>query len=191
MTRRATKSGLGSRRKPLSSVASHARRGWTGQARVLCAICLIVWSPVAAGQTAAPAALSGTLRDHLKNERFDIVTSIRGFPIGVRDGLQTLFGSQRLDIAEPGAGFQATAAIGDSTLPLRRLIAGGCSRDHHCLVYYERGGGTRTWRVALFHWTPAATRFEWGGNARGGLATIDDVRNAVLAGAVKGPATSW
>jgi hypothetical protein len=161
------------------------------QARVLWAICLIVWSPVAASQTAAPAALSGTLRDHLKNERLDIVTSIRGLPLGVRDGLQTLFGSQTLDIAEPGAGFQATEAFGNSKLPLRRLIAGGCSPDGHCLVYYERGGGTRTWLVAIFHWTPAATRFEWGGNARGGLATIDDVRNAVLAGTVKGPATSW
>jgi hypothetical protein len=162
------------------------------QPRVLCAICLIVWSPAAvACQTTDPAALPGPLRDHLKNERFDIVTSIRGFPLGVRDGLQALFGSQQLDIAEPGAGFQATAVIGNPPLPLRRLIAGGCARDHHCLVYYERGGGTRTWRVALFHWTPAATRFEWGGNARGGLATIDAVRKAVLAGTVKGPVTAW
>lgn len=161
------------------------------QARVLCAMCLIVWPPAAASQTAAPAAISMTLRDHLKDERLDIVTSIRGLPLGVRDGLQTLFGGQTLDIAEPGAGFQATEAIGNSKLPLRRLMAGGCSPDGHCLVYYERGGGTRTWLVALFHWTPSATRFEWGGNARGGLATIDDVRNAVLSGAVKGPATSW
>ena len=161
------------------------------QARGLCAICLIVWTPVAASQTAPPAALSGTLRDHLTNERFEIVTSIRGFPLGVRDGLQTLFGSQTLDIAEPGAGFQAAGVIGSAKLPLRRLIAGGCSQDGHCLVYYERGGGTRTWLVALFHWTPAATRFEWGGHARDGLATIADVRNALLSGAVKGPATSW
>jgi len=171
--------------------ASHARGGRIRQACVLCAICLIVWPPVVACQTMDPGALSGTLRDHLKNERFDVVTSIRGFPIGVRDGLRTLFGTQGLDIAEPGAEFQATEAIGTATLPLRRLIAGGCSRDFHCLVYYERGGGTRAWRVALFHWTPDVTRFEWGGNARGGLATIDDVRNAVLAGAVTGPATSW
>jgi hypothetical protein len=162
------------------------------QARVFCGVCLIVWAPVpAACQTTDPAALPGTLRDHLKNERFDIVTSIRGFPIGVRDGLRTLFGTPELDIAEPGAGFQAAEPSGNSTQPLRRLIAGGCSRDHHCLVYYERGGGTRTWRVALFHWTPDVTRFEWGGEAQGGLATVDDVRNAVLAGAVKGPATSW
>ena len=161
------------------------------QGIVLWATCLIVWLPLAASQTTAPAALSGTLRDHLKNERFDIVTSIRGLPLGVRDALQTLFGSQTLDIADPGAGFQAAEASGNPKLPTRRLIAGGCSPDHHCLVYYERGGGSRAWLVALFHWTPAATRFEWGGNAQGGLASIDDVRNAVLAGTVKGPAPSW
>jgi hypothetical protein len=191
VTTKATKSGSRSRSNRLSSEGSHSRGGWIRQARVFCAICLIVWSPAAASQTAAPAALSGTLRDHLKNERFEIVTSIRGLPLGVREGLQTLFGSQTLDIAEPGDEFQATEAIGNSKLPLRRLIAGGCSPDHHCLVYYERGGGTRTWLVALFHWTPAATRFEWGGNAGAGLATIDDVRNALLTGVVKGPATSW
>jgi hypothetical protein len=43
----------------------------------------------------------------------------------------------------------------------------------------------------LFHWTPAATRFEWGGLAPGGLATIDDVRKAMLSGAIKGPNTRW
>jgi hypothetical protein len=161
-------------------------------ARVFFAICLSVWSAVAAAsQIAAPAALTGTLRAHVKNDRFEVVTSIRGLPLGVRDGLQTLFGSQTLDIAEPGAEFQATEVVGHSTLPLRRLVAAGCSPDHHCLIYYERGGGTRTWRVALFHWTPAATRFEWGGNARGGLATIDDARKDVLAGVVKGPAKFW
>jgi hypothetical protein len=159
--------------------------------RVLSALCLIVWSSVAASQTPGPSTPSATLAEHLKNERFQVVTSIRGFPLGVRDGLQKLFGSQRLDIAEPGAGFQATDVPGNSTLPLRRLIAGGCSSDHHCLVYYERGGGTHTWLVALFLWTPEATRFELGGNAPSGLATIDDVRNAVLAGNVKGPATAW
>jgi hypothetical protein len=61
----------------------------------------------------------------------------------------------------------------------------------HCLVYYERGGIAHTWHVALFHWTPGETRFEWGGTAPRGLATVDDVRNAVLSGAVKGPATVW
>jgi hypothetical protein len=160
------------------------------RSRALCALGLIAWAAAASGQTPPPAVLPATQRNHLESERLQVVTSIRGLPLGVRDGLQTLFGSHSLDIAEPGAPFQATAANGDPKLPLRRLIAAGCSTDH-CLVYYERGGGARSWLVALFHWTPAATRFEWGGNARSGLATIDDVRGAVLSGAVAGPATRW
>jgi hypothetical protein len=159
--------------------------------RLLCAIGVSVWSALAAGnQAAPPVALSGTLRAHVKDERFELVTSIRGLPLGVRDGLQTLFGSRSLDIAEPGAEFQVTDSIVNPKLPNRRLVAAGCSTDH-CLVYYERGGIAHTWRVALFFWTPAATRFEWGGTAPGGLATIDDVRNAVLSGAIKSPTRSW
>jgi len=141
---------------------------------------------VTGGQVAAPRALSGALRAHVQDERFGIVTSIRGLPLGVRDGLQKLFGSQSLDIAEPGAEFQVTDAVVGPNLPIRRLVAAGCSIDH-CLVYYERGGSAPTWRVALFHWTPAATRFEWGGSAPGGLATLDAIRSVVLAGTIEGP----
>ena len=159
--------------------------------RLLCAIGVSLWSAVVAGSQAAPTgALSGALRAHVKDERFGIVTSIRGLPLGVRDGLQTLFGSQALDIAEPGAEFQVTDVVVNPKLPIRRLVAAGCSIDH-CLVYYERGGIAHTWQVALFHWTPAATRFEWGGTAPGGLATIDDVRNAILSGVIKGPTRFW
>ena len=150
-----------------------------------------LWSAVAAGKQAAPAGpLSGALRAHVNDERLGIVTSIRGLPLGVRDGLQTLFGSQTLDIAEPGAEYQATDVALNRKLPTRRLVAAGCSMDH-CLVYYERGGIAHTWQVALFHWTPAATRFEWGGAAPGGLKTIDDVRKAVLSGTIKSAPRSW
>jgi hypothetical protein len=159
--------------------------------RLLCAIGVSVCSAVAAGNQAAPSmSLSAALRAHVKDARFGIVTSIRGLPLGVRAGLQTLFGSQTLDIVEPGAEFQATDVIVNPKLPIRRLVAAGCSTDY-CLVYYERGGLAHTWHVALFHWTPDATRFEWGGTAPGGLATIDDVRNAILSGAIKAPASLW
>ena len=144
----------------------------------------------AIGQTTAPAALPRALRTHVQNERFGLVTSIRGLPLGVRDGLQTLFGSSTLNIAEPGAPFQATDDIANSSLPIRRLVAAGCSTDH-CLVYYERGGVAHVWQVALFYWTPAMTRFEWGGTAPRGLASVDDVRAAVLSGVVKGPTKFW
>jgi hypothetical protein len=134
--------------------------------------------------------LSETLRTHVKDDRWLMVTSIRGLPLGVRDQLQSLFGSATLDIAEPGAEFQVTDVIGSSKLPTRRLVAAGCSIDR-CLVYYERGGIAHTWHVALFHWTPAATRFEWGGTAPAGLATIDDVRKSVLSRAIKSPSRLW
>jgi len=145
---------------------------------------------MAAGSQATGAgALSGALRAHVQDERFGIVTSIRGLPLGVRDGLQTLFGSPKLDIAEPGAEFQVTDVV-NPKLPIRRLVAAGCSTDH-CLVYYERGGIPHTFHVALLHWTPAATRFEWGGAAPGGLATIDDVQTAILSRRIKGQARFW
>jgi hypothetical protein len=100
-----------------------------------------------------------------------------------------LFGSQSadiaLDIADPGARFQETGVVVTPRLPIRRLVAAGCSIDH-CLVHYERGGSAHTWHVAALHWTPAATRFEWGGIAPGQLATIDDIRKAILSGTIKG-----
>ncbi len=102
---------------------------------LLCAIGVSFWSAMAAGSQGTDAgALSGALRAHLRDEQFQIVTSIRGLPLGVRDGLQTLFGSASLDIADPGAEFQATDVVVDPKLPIRRLVAAGCSADHHCLI---------------------------------------------------------
>jgi len=158
---------------------------------ILCIVVVGLWSCAFAGsQTAKPAALSAGLRTHVQDDKFGIVTSIRGLPLGVREALQTLFGTQALDIAEPGAEFQSSNVIANSVLPIRRLVAAGCSYEY-CLVYYERGGLTHTWHVALFHWAPEGTRFEWGGVAPGGLASIEDVRRAVLSGAIKDPAANW
>jgi hypothetical protein len=152
---------------------------------------VILWSAVVAcSQAAPPNTLLGELRAHVQDERFQIVTSIRGMPLGVRAELQTLFRSEALDIAEIGAEFQASGTPVNSKLPIRRLVVAGCSYDH-CLVYYERGGNPRTWRVALFLWTPGETRFEWGGAAPGGLKTIDEVRSAILSGPISGPAGVW
>ena len=163
----------------------------TASVKLSGAIIVSLWAAVVAGsQAVPPTALSAALRAHVKDERFQIVTSIRGLPLGVRNELETLFGRHALDIAEPGGKFQAASAVGDPRLPLRRLIAAGCSMDH-CLVYYERGGGARSWRAALFHWTPAATRLESGGLAPGGLTTVDAVRSAVLSGVIKSANSVW
>jgi hypothetical protein len=160
--------------------------------RLFCALGVSLWSAAVAGNQAAPVVtMPEALRAHVKAEQFGIVTSIRGLPLGVRNELQALWGTQTLDIADPGAEFQRSDLNVNPALPTRRLIAAGCATDHHCLVYYERGGRSHTWLVALFHWTPAATRFEWGGTAPGGLKAIDDVRNAVLSGAIKRTNNPW
>ena len=157
-----------------------------------CAIVVVsLWGVVTAvNQKQSAAALPETLRAHLKNERLEVVTSIRGLPLGVREELQTLFGSPTLDIAEPGAEFQRTGGARNSNLPTRRLVAAGCAADH-CLVHYERGGAAPTWHVALFHWTPKATRFEWGGIAPNAVPGIDDVRSMVLSGRIEGANRVW
>jgi hypothetical protein len=111
-------------------------------------------------------------------------------PLGVRAELEKLFGSEGLDIAEIGADFERSGVSSEPKLPIRRMVAAGCSYDH-CLVYYERGGSVRTWRAALFHWSPEGSRFDWGGVAPGGLNTIDQVQRAILSGAIKGSAGSW
>jgi hypothetical protein len=69
--------------------------------RLLCAMSATLLSALlAASQALAPMELPPALRPHVKGQRFGIVTSIRGLPLGVRDGLQTLFGTQTLDIAD-------------------------------------------------------------------------------------------
>ena len=161
--------------------------GVAGLEVLLLASCV---SSVSASQASPPAVLSGTLRDHVKGERFQVVSAIRGLPLGVRDELQRLFGNYTLDIADPGAAFQAGDEVANTKLPLRRLVAAGCSSDH-CLVHYERGGSARSWVVALFHWTPAVTRLEWAGTSRGSLATIEGVLNAVVSGTLAGPVNMW
>ena len=142
-----------------------------------------------AGQPTPPAVLSTELRNQLQQGRFDAVTSIRGLPLGVRDALQTLFGSGGLDIAEPGAEFQRSGERSSPGRPTRRLVSAACT-NRVCLVYYERGGTPLARRVALFTWTPARTQFEWGGAAPAGLATIEDVKKAILGGAVT-PETTY
>ena len=157
--------------------------------QLLCAIIVSLCSASGAlGQTTS-GPLSPTLRTRVQSGKFDVITSIRGLPLGVRDELTKMFGGT-LDIAEPKAEFQTTGKAA-SQLPTRRMVTAACSSDFYCFIYYERGGSTPTWRVALFHWTPDETRFEWGGAAPAGLATHDDVRKAILSGAIKGQAGPW
>ncbi|HVG70693.1 MAG TPA: hypothetical protein VM819_07275 [Vicinamibacterales bacterium] len=154
------------------------------------AIGISLWSSVVCGGQSTEA-LPAAPRALLQNAQFGVVTSVRGLPLTVRGRLEDMWQSRTLDIAEPGGEFRRTGAPADSELPLRRMIAAGCTADNYCLIYYERGGNPSTFHVALFRWTPDATRFEWGGTASGNLKTIEEVRKAILSGAVKAQAGPW
>ena len=144
----------------------------------------------AGGQSTGTGSLPAELRAHIKDEKFGIVTAVRGLPLGVRNSLQALFGNAALDIADSGAEFQGSGGKADRSLPTRRLTTAGCSADH-CLVYYEIAGGSPGWRVAVFRWTPEATRFEWGATAPQGLTSIEAVRKFVLSGTANGETRRW
>ena len=145
---------------------------------------------VSAGQAPPPVRPSESVQAHVRAERFQVVTSVRGLPLGVREELQRMFGSSAMAIADPGAPFQTTDNLSDPALPSRRMGVAGCSQDH-CLVYYERGGIAHVWHAVLFHWTPDETRLEAGGAAPAGFRTLDEVRNAVLSGALKPAGRYW
>jgi hypothetical protein len=149
----------------------------------------LILAAVVAAQSVSPT-LPAAIRAHVRDERFQAVTAVRGLPLGVREELQRMFGSSAAAIADPGAPFQVTDVITDPSLPIRRMSVAGCSQDH-CLVYYERGGIAHVWHAVLFHWTPEATRVEAGGIAPAGLRTVDDLRTAVLSGALKGAGRYW
>ena len=158
--------------------------------RLVCAVLVsscLLWA--CSPQSPGSIRLPGQLEADSKNERFQTVTSVRGLPVGVSDGMRMLWDSQTLDIAEPDAASSSREGSVPNA-PGRRLVAAGCSRDH-CLVYYELAGAAWTHRVMLFRWTPSATQMEWGGTAPAGLATIDDVLTAVFSAEIQGPTTAW
>ncbi len=161
--------------------------------RMICGVGFALGCALAAtalAQVPVSPTVAAPLRAHVRNERFQVVSSVRGLPLGVREELQRMFGSSAMAIAEPGAPFQFTDVITDPTLPIRRMNLAGCSQEY-CLVYYERGGISHTWYAVLFRWTPDRTRVEVGGTAPAGLRTVDELRDTVLSGALKGPGRYW
>lgn len=157
--------------------------------QLVAALVLTLPTSIAAQSPIAPT-VPAAVQVHVRDERFQPVTAVRGLPLGVREELQRMFGSTAMAIADPGQPFQVTDVITDPSLPIRRMSVAGCSQDH-CLVYYERGGIAHTWHAVLFHWTPDGTRVEAGGTAPFGIRSVDELRNAVLSGALKGPGRYW
>lgn len=158
--------------------------------RFMTSVLMVLGLAACAGQAqdvALPGPLPDALREHVKAERFAPVTAVAALPAGVKEGLAQLFG-ETLQMAEPGARFQATDVLGPEKLPFRRLIAAGCSADH-CLVHYEKGGFAHLYYVVVFQGANGGAKdasFAWGGATGGGLANVDAVKDAIVTGKVVG-----
>jgi hypothetical protein len=145
----------------------------------------------AKGQSADPSpAAPDALRAHLRGEHFSPLTTVAALPAGLRQALSELFNAPTLDMADPGAPFQATDVMVTPRLPARRLVAAGCSADH-CLVCYERGGFAHVHQIVLFGKTDTAFRFVDGGAAPGGLSDLEQVKDALLSGKIMGGSKYW
>ena len=139
---------------------------------------------------ASDTGFTAALRDHVRVERFAPVATVAALPANVRDALNDLFGGKTLELADPGQPFQATDVMVTPRLPARRLVNAGCSADH-CLVYYERGGFARVHHIVLFSTADAPARLVHGGVAAGGLADLEQVRDALVSGQVTRDSKYW
>ena len=140
--------------------------------------------------TITAAGFTAALRDHVRTEEFSPVAKVADLPPAVREALAKLFGGGALELAEPGARFQATDVMVTPRLPARRLVSAGCSSDH-CLVYYERGGFAHVHQIVLFSKTDASASFVHGGVGAGGLNGLEQVRDALVADRVMAGSKYW
>ena len=142
--------------------------------------------PIVVARPAAPTVsiVTTALQDAREGRRSsDSITSIEGCLLG-----SCATNSSRLWRADPRhrarqePSFRSPARSAIRQWLTRRLVAAGVAADHHCLVYYERGGrlDLRWCAVSL----DRRRRLTRGGATAAGARTIDDVRNAVVSGAV-------
>lgn len=138
----------------------------------------------------APHPIPEPLRAHLRGETFTPLATVGALPDGVKRELVALFGTKQLELAEPGAPFQATDMVVNPRLPWRRLVSAGCAADH-CVVHYERGGFVHVYQVVVLARQGDTVRFVWGGALAGPIGDVQAVRDAVAAGKVVGQTRHW
>jgi len=85
-----------------------------------------------------PSAISQATRIQLLQDDFKIVSRVEDLPRTVLETFKEKGGS-RLLLANPGAKFNPGDVIWDASVPQRRLVLAGVSKDK-CFVHFERGG---------------------------------------------------
>jgi hypothetical protein len=90
-----------------------------------------------------PSEVSPFIKVKLLMDDFSTINSVSALPPVVLETFREKGGS-RVILADPGAHFNPTDVISDPSVPRKRLILAGVSKDK-CFVHYEQGG------IALFN----------------------------------------
>lgn len=90
-----------------------------------------------------PSDVSQLIKVKLLTDDYSIINSVSALPPAVLETFKERGGS-RVILADPGAHFNPTDVISDASVPRKRLILAGVSKDK-CFVHYEQGG------IALFN----------------------------------------
>jgi hypothetical protein len=115
------------------------------------------------------------LRSFLADD-FTIVTDVRDLPRPVLAAYTEIGGTRPL-MANPGQNFNATDFIDDASVPRKRLIFAGISRNKY-FVHYEQGGFAHSYVLALFNFGPKEFKPLWLGFC-GASKTLVDLRSNV------------
>ena|SRR5688572_3153865 len=91
--------------------------------------------------------------------------------------------SEPFAMAEPGAEWQATDAVGDEALPRRRLEMVALSKTH-CFLFYELGGRARTRHVTVFRFNEDGAELVWRAIRYGSVRHPADILRRVDSGAL-------
>ena len=109
-----------------------------------------------------------------EHEQFREVRNVKQLPNAVEQWFQG-------GIAEPGEKYFETD-VGDSRLPIYRLLVAGTS-SRYCIINYERGGFAHAYTVALFALGTPRVNPVWVGRS-GNFTTLRELKAAVESGKI-------
>lgn len=116
-------------------------------------------------------------REHLLNDTFTVVKTVREISQPVQD-LLLKYAADPLDgMADPGKEWQESDMLGPKPLPSRRLILAANS-PHYSLIYDEHGGYGYYKLISFYRLTGGSAKLVWSGGVENspGLLSFDQIR---------------
>ena len=131
---------------------------------------------------AAVSHLPAEVRASLRSSEFWRFVGVAAIPDEVRVAFAAEAG-EPFAMAEPGAEWQGTDALGDEALPRRRLEMVALSKTH-CFLFYELGGRARTRHVTVFRLNEDGADLVWRAIRDGSVRHPADILRRIDSGAL-------